>query len=171
MTVYGANAAGSAVSLFNQNNQIGMYLSAQGVSYFNGGALCINCTNPGSNLLAVQGDFAANKVTVTLANPFPDYVFDPGYNLISLDSLSRFIAAFHHLPEVPSAQTIAKDGLDLGANQTIVVKKLEELTLYVIAQNNEIRQLKQQNEALQARNQTLEDLERRIRRLEEQARY
>jgi hypothetical protein len=171
MTVYGTNTVGTTLTLNNSSNTSKLQLNTTGLSYFNGGAVCINCTNPGSNLLAVEGNFAANKVTVSLANPFPDYVFGPDYRLPSLDSLSRYVAANRHLPDLPSATTVAKDGLDLGENQAILVRKIEELTLYLIGQNNEMQRLKKENNVLQARNLALEELERRISRLEDQARH
>ena len=173
MTLTGGtgSATQTAFTLFNSSNQSSVFLTTQGTSYLMGGSLCIGTTNPGSSQLAVEGLIECQKVTVTLANPFPDYVFQPGYSLPSLDSVSNYINTHHHLAEVPTADNVAKNGFDLGGNQAVLLKKIEEVTLYLIAQNKEIQQLKRQNEALQARNQTLEELERRIQRLEDQARH
>lgn len=106
------------------------------------GQVGIGTSTPGSNALAVEGSIGARKVIVTLANPFPDYVFKPGYSLPSLNSLSRYIKANHHLPEMPSADSVEKKGLDLGSNQTLLLKKIEELTLYVLQQQKELTALK-----------------------------
>jgi hypothetical protein len=114
------------------------------------GAVGIGTALPGSNKLAVEGTIGARKVVVTQTAPFPDYVFDRGYRLPSLDSVGRYIEAHHHLSEMPSAESVARSGLDLGDNQTILLKKIEELTLYIIeqdkilkAQESRLRRLEQ----------------------------
>ena len=71
-----------------------------------------------------------------------DYVFDKTYKLASLQSVEKYIAQNNHLPDVPSAATVAKSGIDLGDNQAVLLKKIEELTLYVIKLQKEIDQLK-----------------------------
>ena len=108
------------------------------------GNVGIGTINNGSNKLAVEGTIGARKVVVTATNPFPDYVFDRGYVLPSLRSLSSYIRVHHHLPELPSADSVARGGLDLGGNQTVLVKKIEELTLYIIGQDRELQELKKE---------------------------
>ena len=98
----------------------------------------IGTTSVGTNKLAVEGTIAARKVIVTMAVPFPDYVFDEKYSLRPLDSVSSYIRTNHHLPEMPSADSVAKNGLDLGDNQAQLLKKIEELTLYAIQQQQQI---------------------------------
>lgn len=102
------------------------------------GNVGIGTTSPGSNRLAVEGTIGARKLIVTQVNPFPDYVFDKRYRLPSLESLQRYIEANHHLPEVPSADTVAKKGLDVGGIEVVLLKKIEELTLYVIELKKEL---------------------------------
>lgn len=87
--------------------------------------------------LAVNGDAIFNKVKVKLYNNWPDYVFEPGYKLVPLSVIETYIKNHKHLPEVPSADEIEKNGLDVGENQTILLKKVEELTLYLIEQNKQ----------------------------------
>jgi hypothetical protein len=99
------------------------------------GAVGIGTTSMGSNKLAVEGTIGARKVVVTSTSPFPDYVFDAGYPLTSLDSLRRYVESHRHLPDIPSADSVEKNGLDLGGNQTALVKKIEELTLYILDQD------------------------------------
>jgi len=115
------------------------------------GNLAIGTTSAGSNKLAVEGTIGARKVVVTQTNPFPDYVFEQGYQLPALDSVSKFIQANHHLPDVPSADSVARNGLDLGSNQAALLKKIEELTLYLIEQQDEIKKLKEHDMELQRR--------------------
>jgi hypothetical protein len=85
----------------------------------------------------------------------PDYVFDEKYSLRPLDSVSSYIRANHHLPEIPSADSVAKSGLDLGDNQAQLLKKIDELTLYAIqqqqqieAQNKEMKEMRTEMETL-----------------------
>jgi len=52
-----------------------------------------------------------------------------------LDDLNNFITTNHHLPQIPSAKFTQQNGLSLGNNQTKLLQKIEELTLYVIDQN------------------------------------
>jgi hypothetical protein len=84
--------------------------------------------------LAVNGDIYSQKVVVTTTG-WSDYVFDPGYKLISLKELEAFVIKNRHLPDMPSASDVEKSGIDVGANQNVLLKKVEELTLYTIEQS------------------------------------
>ncbi|ULQ55436.1 hypothetical protein KJS94_12365 [Flavihumibacter rivuli] len=97
--------------------------------------------------LAVNGDLFAKKVRVTQSG-WPDYVFGDNYPLTPLSQVERFIKQYRHLPGVPSASKVEQQGLDLGDNQALLLKKIEELTLYLIElnklveqQNNRIKEL------------------------------
>ncbi|WP_127124662.1 hypothetical protein [Pseudoflavitalea rhizosphaerae] len=94
--------------------------------------------------LAVNGDVFAKKVKVTASGwpAWPDYVFEETYKLPPLAEVEAFIKKHKHLPEVPSAKEVEADGLDLGNNQAVLLKKIEELTLYVIEQQKQIEELK-----------------------------
>lgn len=72
---------------------------------------------------------------------FPDYVFDPSYKLRSLEETEKYVKENHHLPEVPSAAEIAKEGMSLNGMSKILLKKVEELTLHIIEQNKRIEAL------------------------------
>jgi hypothetical protein len=108
----------------------------------NTGNVGINTTNPGPYKLAVEGTLGARKVVVTQANPWADYVFDDNYQLPSLDSVNKYIKANHHLADIPLADSVAKAGIDLGNNQALLLKKIEELTLYAIQQNQQLEEQK-----------------------------
>lgn len=97
--------------------------------------------------LSVNGNIRCKKVTVTL-NGWADYVFEKDYELIPLPQLEKFIQLNKHLPDVPSAREVEEHGLDLGNNQATLLKKIEELTLYVIEQNKEIKSLEEKNKML-----------------------
>ncbi|HET7117791.1 MAG TPA: hypothetical protein VFI29_14955 [Hanamia sp.] len=96
--------------------------------------------------LAVNGSAVFTKAVVKLNSAWPDYVFSPTYKLIQLDSLEQFIKSNGHLPEIPKAETVEKEGLDLGNSQALLLKKIEELTLIVIEQNKRIEKLEKENQ-------------------------
>jgi hypothetical protein len=74
----------------------------------------------------------------------PDYVFEPGYNLRPLAELEQHVKQHKHLPDVPSAAQIKQNGLDVAQMNMALLKKVEELTLYVIQQQKQISELKAQ---------------------------
>jgi len=101
--------------------------------------------------LAVRGTAVMDRVKVKTYGGWPDFVFEEKYNLLPLPELEQFIKTNKHLPEVASAADVEKEGIDLGDNQKVLLKKVEELTLYLIEQNkklalqgNEINNLKLQ---------------------------
>lgn len=104
------------------------------------GNVGIGTSNTRDNKLAVNGDIRAQEVKVEVAN-WPDYVFDRDYPLLELTALETYIHKNGHLPEIPSASEITADGLSLGATDAKLLKKIEELTLYIIRQNKTIQQL------------------------------
>lgn len=99
-------------------------------------------TKIGTNSLAVNGTAIFTKAKVAIyATAWPDYVFSPNYKLSTLSELEEYIQLNKHLPEVPTAAEVEKDGIDLGDNQTLLLKKVEELTLIVIELNKKIEKL------------------------------
>jgi len=96
-----------------------------------------------NNLLAVNGTAVFVKAKVaSYGSAWPDYVFAPTYQMPTLDSLEKFIKINGHLPEIPTAENIKNDGVDLGENQAVLLKKVEELTLFIIDQNKQTEELK-----------------------------
>ncbi len=120
-----------------------------------GGKVGIGTTEPGDYMLAVKGDVKVKKLKVTQTD-WADYVFAPTYKLLSLFELENYIHKYKHLPEVPSADEVAGDGLDVGANQAVLLKKIEELTLYVIEQAKRNDKLEEVNKHLLNRLDKLE---------------
>lgn len=94
--------------------------------------------------LAVDGSAIFTKAVVKLNSAWPDYVFAPNYKIPKLDSLEQFIKINGHLPGIPKAETVEKEGIDLGSNQVLLLKKIEELTLIVIEQNKRIEKLEKE---------------------------
>ena len=110
-----------------------------------GGKVGIGTTTFASGyLLSVDGKVIAEEFKVQDSGSWPDHVFQAGYDLMPLPEVERYIAEHQHLPDVPSAEEVAADGLSLGKTQALLLQKIEELTLYMI-------DLKKENEALKAR--------------------
>lgn len=91
--------------------------------------------------MAVNGKIIAEGVKVELKSKWPDYVFDNGYPLKDLSEIKKYIKEHRHLPEVPSAATIEKDGIDLGEMNALLLKKMEEMTLYMIKLEERVKEL------------------------------
>jgi hypothetical protein len=90
--------------------------------------------------LAVNGTIRSKEIIVE--SGWADYVFEPGYELASLTEVERHIAEHGHLPDVPSAAEIAQGGVPLGEMQATMLRKIEELTLHLIAMDRELRELR-----------------------------
>jgi hypothetical protein len=104
-------------------------------------------TSSPTEKLSVNGNIRSQKVIVTQSG-WSDYVFNKEYKLKSLISLEKYIHQNKHLPEVPNTEEIETNGISVGDNQALLLKKIEELTLYLIemnkkvtSQDNKIRQL------------------------------
>jgi hypothetical protein len=97
--------------------------------------------------LSVKGIIVAEKLKVTLTG-WPDYVFDDTYQLPSLETVEAFVKTNKHLANVPSAEEVEKNGLDVGDNNAALLRKVEELTLYLIEQNKKLKMLEEQMNAL-----------------------
>jgi hypothetical protein len=106
-------------------------------------------TNSPDHLLTVKGVIHAEGVLVDLQVPFPDYVFNENYVLKPLSEVENFISLNKHLPDIPSANDIKKNGLNIGEIQTKLLQKIEELTLYVIEQERRIESQKLKIDDLQ----------------------
>ncbi len=87
--------------------------------------------------LDVNGFVRANEIVVNTTGA--DFVFEPTYHLYPLAGLKKYLDQNHHLPEIPSAKEMQTNGLNLGENQTKLLQKVEELTLYLIEKDNEIK--------------------------------
>ncbi|MBT1699183.1 hypothetical protein KK083_19965 [Fulvivirgaceae bacterium PWU4] len=97
--------------------------------------------------LAVNGKIGAKDVKIERSSAaWPDYVFATSYRLPSLSEVEKYIQANHHLQDVPSAEEVEKNGHSLGDMDAVLLKKVEELTLYIIEQQKQIDALKQQLE-------------------------
>lgn len=107
------------------------------------GNVGIGIENP-MEKLSVNGNIRCKALMVETAN-WPDYVFKEDYQLLSLTELKKYIEKNQHLPELPSAAEVAGEGVNVGEMNKLLVKKIEELTLYLLEKD---KQLKDQTEKL-----------------------
>lgn len=166
---FNRNGGGAAVYINQEvTNQPILRLSSgtatanQGVvlTVENDGSVGIGTTTPKAKL-AVNGNILAKEIKIKTDINVPDYVFDPSYALPTLSSIEEYIKKNRHLPEIPSASEIQKDGVDLTAMNLALLKKVEELTLHLIAKEKEIDALKlSQSITLKSISDRLEELER-----------
>jgi hypothetical protein len=105
--------------------------------------------NDVSYKLYVETGIRTRRVKVDVGT-WADYVFHKSYRLPSLAQVEKFVRKNQHLPDIPSAAEVQKDGVDLGSNQAAMLKKIEELTLYLIQQDKKIEAMSRKLKALTA---------------------
>ncbi len=124
------------------------------------GNVGIGTTNPDQKLI-VKGIIHAQEVQVDLAGAIaPDYVFEKYYEGVSqlqadytmptLEEVAQFTKEYKHLPNIPSAQELEKNGMHLKEMTHLLLQKIEELTLYTIEQNKINKEQAQEIKELQS---------------------
>lgn len=106
--------------------------------YVNKGLMIGTTISDPNYMLQVNGNISARKLTITQSG-WPDYVFAPTYKLPQLSELEAYVKQNHHLPGLPSTEEVKDSGIDIGAIMTEQMKKIEELTVYMINQNKIIQ--------------------------------
>ena len=96
-----------------------------------------------SGNLIIEGTLTTGSSTV-----YPDYVFQPDYNLMPLAEVEKFIVENGHLPKIPKAEEVAVTGLNISEMQVALLEKVEELTLYTLEQQKTIDALQERLEML-----------------------
>jgi hypothetical protein len=121
--------------------------------------------------LAVKGNMVAERVKVALQPNWADFVFTKDYPLPTLQEVEKHIKEKGHLKDVPSAAEVKKEGFFLGEMDAKLLQKIEELTLYAIAQEKKMNTYKKKNRQwevlLSQQQRVLKALENRIQELEE----
>ncbi len=110
-----------------------------------GGNVCIG-TASGTEKLNVCGGIKATEIRVE--SGWCDYVFDQKYNLRPLSEVAEYISENKHLPNIPAAVEVENSGLALGEMSRRMMEKIEELTLYMIQQDQQIRVLQSDNTSM-----------------------
>jgi len=121
------------------------------------GNVGIGTANP-INKLDVNGTVHSKEVKVDMIG-WSDFVFKKDYNLPSLEEVEKHIAEKGHLENIPSEKEVLTNGINLGEMNAKLLQKIEELTLYVIDQNKEIKDLKNQNKAFKELAERMSKLE------------
>ena len=162
------SSSSGAPIVFGQTNQPDIYTNISGATLTErmridaNGNVGIGTSNPGSYKLAIEGKIGAREVNVIGTNPWPDYVFEKNYKLPSLEEIKNYIDQNQHLPEVPSAKEVEKNGVNLGEMNALLLKKIEELTLYVIEAN---KKMEGQQSKLEEATRKIENQQQQIEEL------
>lgn len=98
--------------------------------------------------LAVEGKVRAREIRVD-QDAWPDYVFAGDYLLPTLEEIQNYIEEKGHLPNIPSAEEVEANGLELGMMNKLLLEKIEQLMLYTIKQQHQLEQQQVQIEELQ----------------------
>ncbi len=156
-SLFGNALANSATQFLGTSNVQPVILKTNGLERLRiaaDGKIGINTNAPVNAsidpILSVNGTVWARRLKITQST-WADFVFEPSYKLRSLSNLESYIKKNKHLPGVPSASNVKAEGLDLGETQAILLKKIEELTLYVIEQNKTIIKIQSELNALRKR--------------------
>jgi hypothetical protein len=143
------NSSGDFIQLTGDDAQ-GNWRWNEGITLTRGGNVGIGVTNP-TQKLAVEGTILSKEVLVsTSAANWPDYVFEENYELKPLKELENFVNTEKHLPGIPTADEVEAKGIEVGDMVSKLLKKVEELTLYVIEQDKQIQQIKEENDKLKS---------------------
>jgi hypothetical protein len=124
------------------------YHTNKNLSLRHDGNVGIGTSNP-SELLTVKGKILAGEVQIENVHNIPDYVFEDDYNLRSIAEVDSYIKENKHLPDVPSASELEENGYNIGDMNNILLKKVEELTLYMIDMKKSLDEKDAQIEELQ----------------------
>ena len=135
----GTSTGSRGIITFDGQRATGTVSATQTVFEF-----CSGLTNrlvhiTGEGNLIVKSSIRATEVKV-MAQP-ADFVFEDDYELRSLDEVNDFISANKHLPDIPSAAEMERDGIGLSEMNKLLLQKIEELTLYIINQEGRIKDL------------------------------
>ncbi len=145
---------------FGTNNQYRMYINTDGQVGIGTAGI-----NDLTYKLYVETGIRTRKIKVDQGT-WADYVFDKNYVLPPLSEVENFIKIYQHLPDVLSAAEVAKKGIDLGDNQAVLPKKIEELGKYIIEQQKEIDRLRYDHTEIKELRQQVDELKKTIKGIE-----
>lgn len=122
-----------------------LYMGVNGGNlHLDGAQIAIGAVVPAASAykLAVNGKIICEELKVKLSASWPDYVFNKNYGLLPLNELEKYVAQNNHLPNIPAAAELERDGMEVGNMQKKMMEKIEELTLYVIDLQKQLINLK-----------------------------
>ncbi len=136
--------------LINNNGSIGIGLDPNN-DY-------TNFSNTWNNYkLYVNGGIVSTEMWVKITDNWSDFVFGDNYRLRPLSEVEEFINDNGHLPEIPSAEQVAEEGINMGQMDAKLLQKIEELTLYMIEQE---KRIESQNAKIESLSQELKELKK-----------
>ena len=97
-----------------------------------------------ANALVMVGGMLTAQEIIVHVDQWADDVFDEDYPLPTLADVEDFVREEHHLPGVPSGVEIEESGMDVAATNVTMLRKIEELTLYMIEQNKRLERLERE---------------------------
>jgi hypothetical protein len=145
-------------SLFLFSGNVGVNTNTPNARLHVGGNAYIGTTSgtPAAGYqLSVKGKIISEEVKVQLSASWPDYVFSDDYKLPDLADLEKYIITNKHLPNIPAAADIEKNGFELGDMQRRSIEKIEELTLLMLQMNKQNIEMKQKMEQMEKEIQAL----------------
>lgn len=138
---FGKEGNVTADAVANTNETSRMHINSKG-------NVGIGTKTTGTHRLAVEGTIGAREIKVE-TTAWPDYVFEKEYTLPTLLQVETHIKEKGHLPNIPSAEEVAKDGgIELGKMNKKLLEKIEELTLYTIQQQKQLKKLSEEIDKL-----------------------
>jgi len=163
-----ARENGAASRLYIQRDGGGLSLASLGGNVVIGSV----AATPGNYKLYVQTGILTERVKIATVGTaeWADYVFEEDYDLKSLDDIKQFVRKNKHLPNIPSAKEVEKNGYELQQMDAKLLEKIEELYLLTIQLNEEKQQIEKANKKLEAENEALkanqQDILKRLSKLE-----
>jgi len=141
---------------YNTGKDVYVGYGGQNSSVFVSGKIGIGTSALGSHKLAVEGSIGAREISVE-ASGWKDVVFEKDYKLRTLEEVESYIGENKHLPEIPSETEVLENGINLGELNAKLLQKIEEMTLYMIEINKEIKGLRQENQELKLKIDAIEN--------------
>ncbi|WP_074410006.1 hypothetical protein [Aquimarina megaterium] len=174
LTIQGTNAWGGGLRINNGSYKWDVAADANGDRFYIGtnassmpfvisgstGNVGIGTTNSEDWKLAVNGKIRAKEIKVETG--WSDFVFETDYTLPTLSEVENHIKEKGHLKDIPNAKEVEKNGILLGAMNAKLLQKIEELTLYTIQQEKEIKQQANEIEELKSLSNRLSEIEKLI---------
>lgn len=136
--------------------------------FHNDGKIGISTPFP-DELLTVNDVIHAEQLKIDSSVPVPDFVFEKSYDLKTLEWIENYIKENGHLPDIPPASTIEKEGINIEQMDMALLQKVEELTLYIIGQEKQIKEIEKNIETLNISESEIKSLTEKINFLKKKA--